>query len=69
MIFFKCDRCGQEFNPDRLFLDGKIIEKKSLLLPIKGAKEMIAEQPIVQQIHLCPTCVSKLRTWLEEKEK
>ena len=66
MIKFICDRCGKEFKPDKLYLVGKIAEKKTFILPVKGEKPLMGEQPTEQVIHLCSTCVTEFRKWLAE---
>jgi len=61
MIIFKCDKCKKEFKPDKLFFEGKIGEKKSFMIPIKGKEPLIGEQPIVKIFHLCPSCTLKFQ--------
>jgi len=69
MILFKCDKCQNTFLPNRLFLEGKILERKSFMLPVKSKEPIITEQSIQQLIHLCPTCVSQFQAWLKEEKK
>ncbi|MBT9175221.1 MAG: hypothetical protein DDT22_00895 [candidate division WS2 bacterium] len=69
MIKFICNHCNNEFTPDKMFLEGQIMEKKPMILPGKGKQDIFAEQSIRQLIHLCPICVTFFRQWLETKEK
>lgn len=69
MIKKICDRCGKEIKESDIIFEGRIIEKKALMIPLKG-KSFFPGQEIKQRIiHLCSVCTIELKDWLNRKKR
>lgn len=59
-IVYKCDRCRENFSPEKGFMDVLCINRKGVSV-FSGVNIRL----VPRQYDLCPTCVLKLNEWLK----